>query len=75
MIFLMNVLHQLYHLQLQVAPESKKRLVMEESLMLGFQPMKKTNFNVFPMACVSPQIKKEDLDFILDEIERLEKDL
>ena len=31
MIFLINVLHQLYHLQLQVAPESKKRLVMEES--------------------------------------------
>ena len=73
MIFLINVLHQLCHLQ--VAPESKKRLVMEGSLMLGFQPMKKTNFNVFRMACVSPQIKRKDLDFVLDETERLEKDM
>ena len=43
--------------------------------MLGFQPMKKTTFNVFRMVCVSPQVKKEDLDFVLDEIERLGKDL
>lgn len=73
MIFLINVLHQLC--QFQVAPEIKKRLVMEGSLMLGFQPMKKTTFNVFRMVCISPQVKKEDLDFVLDEIERLGKDL
>ena len=59
----------------QVAPEIKRRMVMKGSLMIAYQPMNKTMFNVFRMVCSGPRIKPEDLEFVLDEIERLGKDL
>ena len=43
--------------------------------MIAYQPMNKTMFNVFRMVCSGPRIKPEDLEFVLDEIERLGKDL
>lgn len=44
------------------------------SMMLGYQPhWGKVNF--FRQVVISPQVSREDMDFLLDEIELLAKDL
>lgn len=43
-------------------------------MMLGYQPHRgKVNF--FRQVVISPQVSREDMDFLLDEIELLAKDL
>lgn len=43
-------------------------------MMLGYQPHQgKVNF--FRQVVISPQVSREDMDFLLDEIELLAKDL
>lgn len=44
------------------------------TMMVGYQPLgSKVNF--FRMVVLSPQVSQTDLDFVLDEIERLGNDL
>ncbi|MGH0188036.1 UNVERIFIED_CONTAM: hypothetical protein FKN15_027653 [Acipenser sinensis] len=58
----------------EVAPTIKERMVKKGSMMVGYQPHQdKVNF--FRMVVISPQITRADLDFFLDEIESLGRDL
>ncbi|XP_067367395.1 cysteine sulfinic acid decarboxylase isoform X2 [Channa argus] len=57
-----------------VAPVVKERMMKKGSMMIGYQAhCNKPNF--FRMVVISPQVKKDDLDFVLDEIHNLGKDL
>lgn len=58
----------------QVAPAIKERMMKKGSLMLGYQPHQgKVNF--FRQVVISPQVSREDMDFLLDEIDLLGKDM
>jgi hypothetical protein len=58
----------------QVAPIIKERMMQNGNLMIGYQPLdEKPNF--FRMIISNSATIQEDLDFVLDEIERLGKDL
>lgn len=58
----------------RVAPVVKERMMKKGSMMLGYQPNQgKVNF--FRQVVISPQVSREDMDFLLDEIELLAKDL
>lgn len=56
-----------------VAPKIKEQMIYSGSLMVGYSPLKSQNFgNFFRMVLTCfPVLKSEELDFILDEIERL----
>ncbi|XP_037532395.1 acidic amino acid decarboxylase GADL1 [Nematolebias whitei] len=57
-----------------VAPVVKERMMKRGSMMIGYQAHgDKANF--FRMVVISPQVKRQDLDFVLDEIHNLGKDL
>lgn len=58
----------------QVAPAIKERMVKEGTMMVGYQPLN-GEVNFFRMVAVSPQTSHRDMDFCLDEIQRLGKDL
>ncbi|XP_072251094.1 LOW QUALITY PROTEIN: acidic amino acid decarboxylase GADL1-like [Leuresthes tenuis] len=57
-----------------VAPVVKKRMMETGSLMLGYQTHE-DNPNFFRMVVISPQVSRKDLDFVLEEIHNLDKDL
>ncbi|XP_078520065.1 acidic amino acid decarboxylase GADL1 [Lissotriton helveticus] len=58
----------------QVAPVIKERMMKKGSMMVGYQPHRgKVNF--FRQIIISPQVSREDMDFVLDEIDLLGKDL
>ncbi|XP_034064840.1 cysteine sulfinic acid decarboxylase isoform X1 [Gymnodraco acuticeps] len=57
-----------------VAPVIKERMIKQGTMMVGYQPLgDKVNF--FRMIVLSTLVSKEDMDFSLDEIERLGNDL
>uniref|UniRef100_A0A3B3CKW3 Glutamate decarboxylase like 1 n=1 Tax=Oryzias melastigma TaxID=30732 RepID=A0A3B3CKW3_ORYME len=57
-----------------VAPVVKERMMKTGSMMIGYQTHgDKPNF--FRMVVINPQVSKEDLDFVLNEIHNLGKDL
>nr|XP_019600790.1 PREDICTED: acidic amino acid decarboxylase GADL1 isoform X3 [Rhinolophus sinicus] len=57
-----------------VAPAIKERMMKKGSLMLGYQPHRgKVNF--FRQVVISPQVCREDMDFLLDEIDLLGRDM
>lgn len=57
-----------------VAPVVKERMMKRGSMMVGYQPHgDKANF--FRMIIISPQASSQDMDFVLDEIHNLGKDL
>nr|BAL22277.1 cysteine sulfinate decarboxylase [Anguilla japonica] len=58
----------------KVAPNIKERMMRKGSMMVGYQPQK-GRVNFFRMVVLSPQISQEEMDFFLDEIERLGRDL
>uniref|UniRef100_A0A8C9VG75 Cysteine sulfinic acid decarboxylase n=1 Tax=Scleropages formosus TaxID=113540 RepID=A0A8C9VG75_SCLFO len=58
----------------KVAPVIKERMMRKGSMMVGYQPLRE-KVNFFRMVIISPHISQEDMDFFLDEIERLGKDL
>lgn len=61
----------------KVAPELKARMVSKGTMMIGYQPMASKNFVNFirmVMTC-TPTPTTDDMDFVLDEIERLGADL
>uniref|UniRef100_A0A669CQY8 Glutamate decarboxylase like 1 n=1 Tax=Oreochromis niloticus TaxID=8128 RepID=A0A669CQY8_ORENI len=58
----------------KVAPVIKERMMKKGSMMVGYQPHgEKANF--FRMIIISPQVSRQDMDFVLDEIHNLGKDL
>uniref|UniRef100_A0A3Q2P515 Glutamate decarboxylase like 1 n=1 Tax=Fundulus heteroclitus TaxID=8078 RepID=A0A3Q2P515_FUNHE len=71
---LSNFYFILLPLYLQVAPVIKERMMKKGSMMVGYQPHGgKANF--FRMVVISPQVSRQDMDFVLDEIHSLGMDL
>ncbi|EPQ15031.1 Glutamate decarboxylase-like protein 1 [Myotis brandtii] len=63
-----------FKLLMEVAPAIKERMMKKGSLMLGYQPHRgKVNF--FRQVVISPQVSREDMDFLLDEIDLLGRDM
>ena len=58
----------------QIPPEIKKRMTLNGTLLVGYQPLK-DHVNFFRMVVVSAAVTHSDMDFVLDEIERLGHDL
>lgn len=58
----------------QVAPALKERMVKEGSMMIGYQPHG-ARVNFFRMVVANPALTRADVDFLLDELERLGRDL
>lgn len=58
----------------QVAPVLKERMVKEGSMMVGYQPHG-TQANFFRMIVANPALTPADMDFLLNELERLGQDL
>ncbi|KAG3291864.1 cysteine sulfinic acid decarboxylase isoform X2 [Ictidomys tridecemlineatus] len=58
----------------QVAPVLKERMVKEGSMMIGYQPHG-THGNFFRMVVANPTLTCADIDFLLNELERLGQDL
>ncbi|XP_072417078.1 glutamate decarboxylase 1 [Chiloscyllium punctatum] len=58
----------------QVAPKIKARMMEEGSLMVGYQPQGH-NVNFFRMVFSNPATNKSDVDFLIEELVRLGKDL
>lgn len=49
-------------------------MMKKGSMMVGYQPLE-NKVNFFRMVVLSPQVSQKDLDFCLDEIERLGNDM
>lgn len=58
----------------QVAPALKERMVKEGSMMIGYQPHG-AQVNFFRVVVANPALTRADMDFLLDELERLGRDL
>ncbi|CAI9558644.1 unnamed protein product, partial [Staurois parvus] len=58
----------------KISPIVKERMMKKGSMMVGYQPHG-NRVNFFRQIVVNPEVTKEDLDFFLDEIERLAEDL
>lgn len=58
----------------QVAPVLKERMVKEGSMMIGYQPHG-TRGNFFRLIVANPALTQADMDFVLNELERLGQDL
>ncbi|KAL0611710.1 Cysteine sulfinic acid decarboxylase [Plecturocebus cupreus] len=64
-----------YHKRLsKVAPVLKERMVKEGSMMIGYQPHG-TRRNFFRVVVANPALTCADIDFLLNELERLGQDL
>ncbi|XP_058414133.1 cysteine sulfinic acid decarboxylase isoform X3 [Diceros bicornis minor] len=58
----------------KVAPVLKERMMKEGSMMIGYQPHG-TRGNFFRMVVANPALTRADMDFLLNELERLGRDL
>uniref|UniRef100_A0A8C6ZK95 Cysteine sulfinic acid decarboxylase-like n=1 Tax=Nothoprocta perdicaria TaxID=30464 RepID=A0A8C6ZK95_NOTPE len=58
----------------KVAPAIKERMMRSGSMMVGYQPHG-ARVNFFRQVVTNPAVTRADLDFFLDEIERLGRDL
>ncbi|KAM9073736.1 cysteine sulfinic acid decarboxylase isoform 4-T4 [Megaptera novaeangliae] len=58
----------------KVAPVLKERMVRKGSMMIGYQPHG-TRGNFFRMVVANPVLTRADMDFLLNELERLGQDL
>uniref|UniRef100_UPI00398E89D4 cysteine sulfinic acid decarboxylase isoform X3 n=1 Tax=Pristiophorus japonicus TaxID=55135 RepID=UPI00398E89D4 len=57
----------------KVAPFIKERMMKQGSLMVGYQ-QHGTHVNFFRQVLINPQVNRDDMDFFLDEMERLGSD-
>lgn len=62
------------HYMLQVAPKIKARMMESGSTLVGYQPLGNLP-NFFRMVISNPGVTEADLDFFVDEIERLGRDI
>uniref|UniRef100_A0A3B3UCT2 Cysteine sulfinic acid decarboxylase n=1 Tax=Poecilia latipinna TaxID=48699 RepID=A0A3B3UCT2_9TELE len=58
----------------KVAPVIKERMMKQGTMMVGYQPLG-DRVNFFRITILSPLVSQKDMDFFLDEIERLGNDL
>ncbi|XP_071941599.1 glutamate decarboxylase 1-like [Antedon mediterranea] len=58
----------------KVAPAIKARMMEHGTTMVGYQPLRE-KVNFFRMITSNPATTKSDIDFLIEEIERLGKDL
>uniref|UniRef100_A0A3B4YYX4 Uncharacterized protein n=1 Tax=Seriola lalandi dorsalis TaxID=1841481 RepID=A0A3B4YYX4_SERLL len=58
----------------QVAPRIKARMMEKGSVLIGYQPLG-ARVNFFRCVFSNPATQQEDVDFLLDEIARLGRDL
>ncbi|XP_061652578.1 glutamate decarboxylase 1 [Phyllopteryx taeniolatus] len=58
----------------QVAPQIKGRLMEKGSVLIGYQPTS-TKVNFFRCVFANPATQREDIDFLLEEINRVGRDL
>ncbi|CAG0915350.1 unnamed protein product [Notodromas monacha] len=61
----------------KVAPEIKRRMTVEGSLLIGYQPLKHKNLRNFfrlVLTC-QPPLTTENMDFVVSEIDRLGRDM
>ena len=58
----------------QIAPKIKAQMIEEGTAMISYQPCgDKVNF--FRMVFTNPATRQRDVDYLIDEIQRLGKDL
>lgn len=62
------------NLHFQVAPKIKERMTMNGSMLVGYQP-DGHRVNFFRMIISNLEIAHEDMDFVVNEIDRLGRDL
>ena len=68
--------HYACSLNFQVAPVIKEKMVKEGTLMIGFQPLEHKSFvNFFRVVIESPAVNHDDMDFVIEEIERFGQDI
>ena len=58
----------------QVAPKIKERMVKEGTMLIGYQPLG-SHVNFFRMVVSNLESTETDMDFVVQEIERLGRDL
>lgn len=58
----------------QIAPKIKAQMIEEGTAMLNYQPYG-DKVNLFRMVFSNPATGQTDVDYVIDEIERLGKDL
>ncbi|XP_048728845.1 cysteine sulfinic acid decarboxylase-like [Ostrea edulis] len=60
----------------KIAPQIKRRMMENGTMMIGYNPLTSKGYvNFFRVIITNPMTTKEDLDFILDEMDRLGKQL
>lgn len=59
----------------KVAPIIKARMVAKGSMMLAYQPLPGGVPNCLRMVTINPWSTKEDMDYVLDEVETLGHDI
>merc|ERR1712227_654768 len=58
----------------KVAPELKKLMVEQGTMLIGYNPLG-SYVNFFRMVISNPDVRKEDMDFVISDIERMGNDL
>ena len=69
----MQSLSNAMHL-LQIAPKLKERMALDGSMLIGYTPLGGLP-NFLRLVLANQKVRKEDMDFIVEEIERLGADL
>lgn len=60
----------------KVAPLIKEKMALSGTLLIGYQPLKSKNFvNFFRIIIECPRLTEKDLMFVIEEIDRIGKDL
>ncbi len=59
---------------IQITPKLKARMMDSGTLMIGYQPVGDIP-NFFRNIISNPGVQKKDIDFLLDELDRLGHDL
>lgn len=63
-----------YCMSLKVAPKIKEGMTKAGTMLIGYQPDEE-HVNFFRMIITNLEILKSDMDFVINEIDRLGKDL
>lgn len=72
--FLKVILFLFSFIDSKVAPIIKERMMKQGTMMVGYQPLG-DRVNFFRIIVFSPLVSQKDMDFFLNEIERLGTDL
>lgn len=57
---------------LQIAPQIKRKMMEDGSMMIGYNPLTTKGYvNFFRVIITNPMTTPQDMDFILDEMDRI----